>query len=268
VTDTLRVPLVVLAMIGLLAVAGPWLWTIDPDRTALSRTFAPPSLTAPLGTDEFGRDLLSRLLHGGRYTLGGGLAVVCCSTSIGLIIGAIASMAGGRVDAALSRLIDGLLTLPGLVVALALVGVLGRSFPHLLLALVLTEWPWYARVYRALFATQAGSAYALAAVAIGAHPVRVAWRHLAPNVAGPVLVLATANLGAAMLALSSLSFVGLGVEAPQAEWGAMVSAGRGYFQTQPWVVALPGMAIGLTVLATSLLGDALRDLADHRRAPA
>jgi peptide/nickel transport system permease protein len=225
-------------------------------------------VTAPLGTDEFGRDLLSRLLHGGRYTLGGGLAVVCCSTSIGLIIGAIASMAGGRVDAALSRLIDGLLTLPGLVVALALVGVLGRSFPHLLLALVLTEWPWYARVYRALFAAQAGSAYALAAVAIGAHPVRVAWRHLGPNVAGPVLVLATANLGAAMLALSSLSFVGLGVEAPQAEWGAMVSAGRGYFQTQPWVVALPGMAIGLTVLATSLLGDALRDLADHRRAPA
>jgi len=248
----------------LLVVIGPLVWTADPNRTALRSAFASPSLAAPLGTDEFGRDLLSRLMHGGRLSVAGALGVVCGSTMLGLLVGACAATAGGRVDAALSRFVDGLLTLPGLVVALALVGVLGKSFPHLLLALVLTEWPWYARVYRALFVGQAHSTYALAARALGAHPLRIARRHLAPNVLGPALVLTTTNLAAAMLGLSSLSFVGLGIEPPQAEWGAMISTSRGYVQTQPWVVAVPGLAIGLTVVATSLLGDALRDALDPR----
>jgi peptide/nickel transport system permease protein len=256
--------MVCLAVLGVLVVVGPSVWTLDPNHTALAAAFASASPEAPIGTDEFGRDLLSRLLHGGRLSLAGALAVVCGSTTLGLVVGATAALAGGRVDAALSRLIDGLLTLPGLVVALALVGVLGKSFPHLLLVLVLTECPWYARVYRALFLGQTRSTYALAARAVGAHPVRIAWRHLMPNILGPVLVLGSANLGAAMLGLSSLSFVGLGVEPPQAEWGAMISASRGYVHTQPWVVAAPGLAIGVTVLAASLLGDALRDAFDPR----
>jgi peptide/nickel transport system permease protein len=259
-----QMALLVLAALLLVVLFGPMLWSVDPNRTDLRSVFAPPSPATPLGTDEYGRDLLSRLMHGGRLSLAGALAVVCGATVLGLLVGAWAAMAGGRTDAVLSRLVDGLLTLPGLVVALALVGVLGKSFPNLLLALVLTEWPWYARVYRALFLGQAHSTYALAAQALGAHPVRIAWRHLTPNIVGPALVLATANLAAALLGLSSLSFVGLGVEPPQAEWGAMISTSRGYVQTQPWVVALPGLAIGLTVLAASLVGDGLRDLTDPR----
>jgi peptide/nickel transport system permease protein len=243
-----------------LVVLGPLLWTVDPDQTGLGDTFAPPSSTAPLGTDEFGRDLLSRLLNGGRLSLIGALLVVCGSTIIGLTVGGAAAAVGGKFDVALARVVDGLLTLPGLVLALAIVGVLGRSFPHLLLALVLTEWPWYARVYRALFLREARATYALAAVALGAHPIRILVRHLTPNILGPVVVLATANLTAALLGLSSLSFVGLGVEPPHAEWGAMVNSARGFVQTQPWVVVLPGLAIGLTALAASLAGDALGDL--------
>jgi peptide/nickel transport system permease protein len=242
-----------------LVVLGPLVWTADPERTELGGTFAAPSSVAPLGTDEFGRDLLSRLLNGGRLSIAGALLVVWGSTMIGLTIGGAAAALGGKVDIALARMVDGLLTLPGLVVALAMVGVLGRSFPHLLLALILTEWPWYARVYRALFLREARATYALAAVALGAHPLRILVRHLTPNILGPVLVLATANLTTALLGLSSLSFVGLGVEPPHAEWGAMVNSARGFVQTQPWVVALPGLAIGLTALAASLAGDALGD---------
>jgi peptide/nickel transport system permease protein len=248
-----------LIVLVVLVLLGPLVWTADPEQTELGRTFAAPSSVAPLGTDEFGRDLLSRLLHGGRLSLTGALLVVCGSTTIGLTIGGAAAGLGGKLDSVLARVVDGLLTLPGLVVALAIVGVLGRSFPHLLLALILTEWPWYARVYRALFLREAHATYALAAVALGAHPMRIVARHVTPNILGPVLVLATANLTTALLGLSSLSFVGLGVEPPHAEWGAMVNSARGFVQTQPWVVALPGLAIGLTALAASLAGDALGD---------
>jgi peptide/nickel transport system permease protein len=257
--------LAVLAVLLAIVILGPLIWTVDPERTQLTQKFASPSSQSPLGTDEFGRDLLSRLLHGGRLSLLGAAVVVVGCSSLGLLVGGTASMKGGWPDSLLSRLVDGLLTLPGLVVALAIAGVLGKSFAHVLLALIVTEWPWYARIYRSLFLAELHRPYVLAARALGADPGRIAVRHVLRNVAGPALVVSSTNVGAAILSLTALSFLGLGVQPPQAEWGAMVSGGRLFFQTAPWVIAAPAVAIGVTALAANLLGDSLGDVADPRR---
>jgi ABC-type dipeptide/oligopeptide/nickel transport system permease subunit len=245
---------------------GPTIWTVDPNRTQLTDKFSGPKPETPLGTDEFGRDLLSRLLHGGRLSVFGALVVVVGCSALGLLIGTTASMVGGWVDVLLGRFVDGLLTLPALVVALAIAGVLGKSFGHVLLALILTEWPWYARVYRSLFLSELHRPYVLAARAVGANSLRIVVAHVLRNVAGPALVVSSTNLGAAILSLTALSFLGLGVQPPEAEWGAMVSGGRLFFQTAPWVIVAPALAIGITAMAVNLLGDSLGDLADPRRA--
>ncbi|GAB4194120.1 MAG: ABC transporter permease [Roseiflexaceae bacterium] len=260
------VALLVLCAILLLVLAGPLVWRADPDTTNLAGTFAGPSAAHPLGTDELGRDILSRLLHGGRRSLGGAVVVLAGGLGIGLLAGALAGMLGGRTDALLSRLIDGLLALPTLVLAFALVGVLGRSFGNLLLALTLAHWPWYARICRSLVLRERHQDYVLAAQTLGVPVTRIVWRHIGPNILGPILVLISTSLGGAILSLTALSFLGLGVQPPTAEWGAMVSSARPYFQTNPWVIAAPGLAISATVVALTMLGDALRDAADPRLA--
>jgi ABC-type dipeptide/oligopeptide/nickel transport system permease subunit len=259
-------PAVLLALVLVALLVGPALWNVDPETTRLAIKFAGPSPDAPLGTDEFGRDVLSRLLHGGRLSVLGSLLVVLGCTSIGLVVGIVASAAGGWVDPLVSRTIDALLTLPALVVALAIAGVLGKSFVHVLVALIVTEWPWYARIYRSLFSVELHQPYVEAARALGASTPRIVRHHLLRNVAGPTLVVATANVGAAILSLTALSFLGLGVQPPQAEWGAMVSGARLFFQTAPWLIVAPSLAIGITATAVNLLGDSFGDLADPRRA--
>ncbi len=199
----------VLALLLAAVAAGPLIWTVDPEHTQLANKFAMPSADAPWGTDEFGRDLLSRLLHGGRLSLFGTLLVVVGCSGLGLLVGITASLVGGWPDALLSRCVVGLLTLPALVVALAIAGVLGKSFGHVLLALVMTEWPWYARLYRALFVSELHRPYVLAARALGASSRQIALKHVLRNVAGPALVLASTNLRAAILSLTALSFLGL-----------------------------------------------------------
>jgi peptide/nickel transport system permease protein len=259
------VALVVVMLVTMAAVLGPLVWTADPNRTQLTRKFAPPSVEAPLGRDELGRDLLGRLLHGGRLSLPAALLVVLGTSGIGLLVGSAAGALGGRTDAALSRLVDGLLALPSLVVALAIVGILGKSFANLLLALILAGWPWYARAYRGLVVREREQTYVLAARAVGADTGRIVGRHILPNILGPTLVLATLNLGNAILGLTALSFLGLGVQPPRAEWGAMINSARGFFDTHPWVMMVPGLAISGTVLAVNVLGDAIRDATDRRR---
>ena len=259
------VALAVLVLLLAASLLGPLAWTADQNRTQLTRKFAPPSPEAPLGRDELGRDLLARLLHGGRLSLPAALVVVLGTSGIGLLLGAAAGALGGRTDMLVCRLIDGLLALPSLVVALAMVGILGKSFPNLLLALILTGWPWYARAYRGLVVREREQAYVLAAHTVGADTPRIVSRHILPNIAGPTLVLATLNLGNAILGLTALSFLGLGVQPPHAEWGAMISSARGFFDTYPWVMVAPGIAISGTVLAVNILGDAVRDATDPRR---
>ncbi len=257
--------LLVFGSIVVAVLAGPLLWTVDPDKTDLANRFAGFSAQNPLGTDEFGRDLLSRLLHGGRMSLAGAFLVLLGTSGAGLVVGLFAGLMGGRIDAILSRVMDGLLALPTLIVALAIVGVLGKSFGNLLVALILTGWPWYGRIYRGLVLHERHQPYVVAAVSLGASGFRIMWRHILPNIIGPVLVLATINLGAAILNLTALSFLGLGMQPPQAEWGAMVNNGRLHFQSHPWVIVAPGLTIAVTVLAANTLGDALRDLADPQR---
>lgn len=247
------------------AIVGPLLWAVDPNQTNLIEKFAGASRAHPLGTDEFGRDLLARLLHGARLSIAGALLVVVGSTAVGLSVGVLCGALGGKVDLLLGRLVDALLSLPSLIVALGIVGVLGKSFINLLLALMLTGWPWYARLYRGFVLKERQELYVLAATALGCDRPRIAWRHIGPNIIGAALVLSTVNLGSAVLALASLSFLGLGVQPPTAEWGAMVNDARIYFQTHPWLIVAPGLAISVTVLAVNLLGDALRDATDPRQ---
>lgn len=254
-----------LAAILAAAIVGPAAWPADPNRTDLLNRFAGPSLEHPLGTDGFGRDILARLLHGARLSLLSAGLVITCSTLLGLVIGSLAAAVGGLVDTLAARLIDGFLSLPSLVIALGMVGVFGAGWATLVAALIATGWPWYARIYRSLVIGERQKPYILAARATGAGTVRIAVRHLGPNIAGPVLVVAATDLGSTILGLAAFSFLGLGVAPPTPEWGAMVAEGRQHFQSHPWVIVAPGLAITCTVIVVNLLGDALRDAADPLR---
>jgi peptide/nickel transport system permease protein len=253
-----------LVMLVLAAVFGPILWGRDPIAQDLAARLRGPSLSHPLGTDRYGRDLLARLLVGARWSLAGA-ATVCLGTSlIGFFVGALAAMGGRVIDLVVGRLIEALLALPGIVMALALATILPASFATLLLALIVTGWPPYARIYRALLLRERGAGYVEAAVCAGCGRPRILCRHLIPNIVGPTLVLATSNFGGVILSLASLSFLGFGVQAPTPEWGVLINEARAYFQAQPWQMVAPGLGIAATVLAVNLLGDALRDRLDPR----
>jgi peptide/nickel transport system permease protein len=223
-----------------------------------------PSLAHPLGTDEFGRDIFARLLLGARWSLAGA-AIICFGTSIlGFFIAALAVSGGGKTDSVVGRVIEAMMALPGLVTALAFASILGASFVNLLVALIVTSWPWYARTYRALLIKERTALYVESAVAAGASHWRVLLRHVLPNIIGPAAVLATANFGAVILNLAGLSFLGLGMQPPTPEWGQMINEAARYFQDYPWQMIAPGLCIAATVLAINLLGDGLRDVADPR----
>lgn len=259
-----RVALLVLGFLALAAVVGPqvWVWSaLDPRLDALLQD---PSLAHPLGTDEFGRDLLARVLLGARWSLAGA-AIICAGTSlIGFLVAAVAVSGGRTLDTIVSRVVEAMMALPGLVTALAFTAVLGASFSNLLIALVATSWPWYARTYRALLLRERSALYIESAVSTGCGRWRVLFFHIVPNIIGPAVVLATANFGAVILNLAGLSFLGLGMQPPTPEWGNMINEAARYFEDHPWQMVAPGVCIGITVLAVNLLGDALRDYADPR----
>lgn len=255
----------VLAIIVLGVLFGPLIWANDPNDVDFKAKFAGPSRDHPLGADEFGRDLLSRILVGGRASLAGAVIVLIGATVLGFAIGATAGFAGGRIDALISRLIDALLALPTMIVALGLIGVLGKSFANLVLALIVTGWPWYARTIRGFVLAERNRDYLLAARSIGAGPPRIILRHLLPNISGPLIVLITTSLGGSMLSLTAFSFLGLGAQQPHPEWGAMINSARVFVQTEPQIVAIPGAAIGSVVIAINLLGDTVRDWLDPQQ---
>jgi peptide/nickel transport system permease protein len=248
----------------LAALTAPWIAPRDPSRVDVSRRFASSSLTHPLGTDNLGRDVLSRLLYGSRLSLGMALAATIGSSVIGLSLGVLAGFRGGRVDTLIMRTVDVLQALPGLLLALAVVGVLGQGLGNLLVAMILVWWAGYARVVRGMTLSLRARPFIEAAHANGVPEPRLLLRHLLPNLIGPAIVLSTLDMGRTLLSVSGFSFLGLGVRPPTPEWGAMLAEAKGYLDRAPLLLVYPGVAITLMVLASNLLGDGLRDTLDPR----
>lgn len=248
--------LIVLAVLG-----GPALVDASPTTLALDAALAPPSRAHPLGTDAFGRDQLARLLAGGTRSLGAAGLVLAGTLVVSLAVGVGSGMAGGPVDTVAMRAVDVVLALPSLVLALAVVGVLGPGFANLLLALVVSSWASYARLARSYVVTARQRGDVQAARMAGIGWPRVVAGHVLPGVATQVAVVATLDLGGVVVAIAGLSFLGLGVQPPTPEWGAMLAESRLYATTAPWLLAAPATAILLAVAAATLVGEALRDVA-------
>lgn len=230
-------------------------------------TFLPPSAHHLFGTDAVGRDVFSRVLYGARTSLTVSAVVIGLSILIGLPLGVFAGALGGIADSILMRITDIFLAFPALLLALALASVLTPSVRNATLAITITWWPWYARLARGQAASVAARPFITACRALGLSPTRTILRHVLPNSLTPVIVQASADVGGVILTAAALSFLGLGAQDPTPEWGLMVNQGQAYFQTQWWLVTIPGTAILITALAFNLLGDGLRDLFDPRRVP-
>lgn len=259
-----RAGLIIVAVVVVAAAVGPWLIPYDPVRQDLPMRLAGPSWHHWLGLDELGRDLLARLVLGARVSLFVGLAVVSVSAVVGTIVGAIAGYLGGVVDLALGRLMDVLLAFPGILLAIALVAVLGPSLGNVVLALVVIGWVGYARLVRGQVLKVRELEYVQAARAIGAPVPRVLGLHVIPATFSTVSVQATLGMAGAIVAEASLSFLGLGVQPPTPSWGTMLDAGRSHLFDAPHLTIVPGVAIALLVLGLNFAGDALRDRLDPR----
>jgi len=261
---TTRLGAGVLLVVVLAAVVGPFVLPDDPITQHLAERLDGPSLRHPLGADELGRDVLARLTAGARVSLLVGLAVVSLSAVIGTVVGAVAAYAGGWLDEVTGRAMDVLLAFPGILLAIALVAVLGPSVTNVVLALVSIGWVGYARLVRGQVLKLRELEYVQAARALGATTTRVLTRHVVPATFPAVTVQATLGMAAAIIAEASLSFLGLGVQPPTPSWGTMLDAGRSHLFDAPHLTVFPGLAIALVVLAFNILGDALRDRLDPR----
>ena len=260
-----------LVLLGLLVLAAPLLPLADPGLQDLRARLIPPIFLEggtwehPLGTDQLGRDILARLVYGGRLTFIIAIAAVLVGSVFGTLLGMIAGYRGGWIDTVISRVVDAQLALPFILLAIAIIVSRGRSLVVLVAVLAIISWAQYARVIRAEALSLRERPFILGLRAAGASPMRIILRHVFPNVGGTVLVLATLEVGTMILAESALSFLGLGVVAPDISWGGMLAGGREFIQDAWWVVAFPGIAITFVVLLINLLGDALRARYDPRK---
>ena len=246
------------------AIAAPLIATHGVDQMDMRNRFAGPSLAHWLGTDNFGRDLWTRLIFGARVSLLIALIPVFVAATFGTLVGIIAGYFGGWVDLILMRVADVFLGFPALILVLAIVAVLGPGILNVSLALVVVFWTDYARVVRSSTLVLREQAYVLAARAVGASHLRILFKEILPNAWGPVLVLATLGLGNAILTESALSFLGFGVPPPQPTWGWTLAYGTRFMRSEPWLAIISGLAIMVTVLGFNLLGDGLRDLLDPK----
>ena len=248
------------------ALLAPLIAPYDP----LAQTFTalqPPSLDHPFGTDELGRDVLSRVIYAARVSIPLAILLVTLAAAIGGVLGAIAGYFRGLTDGAVMRVTDLVFAFPAIILAMVVTAVLGRGLRNAVLAIVIVAWPAYARIVRGLVLSIGDSEYVQSARLLGVSSKRTLFRDVLPNVAGPVLVLMTLDLGTAILLLSGLSFLGLGAQPPNPEWGSMVATGTQYFQ-QWWIGTFPGLAIFTAVIAFNFLGDSLRDFFDPSSASA
>jgi peptide/nickel transport system permease protein len=257
--------LAAVVLLALLAILAPWLAPFDPAVQDLPGRLAPPGAAHWMGTDELGRDVLSRILFGARVSMTVGVCVVLGSGLVGLLLGSLAGYFGGWLDRVVNvLLINAFLSFPGVLLAIAFAAFLGPGMEKVILALVITGWAGYARLARAQVLKVKEMEFVLAARSLGASHARIMLRHLLPNILQPVLVQATIGLAGAILAESTLSFLGLGVLAPMPSWGAMLNDARGHLFDAPHLVVFPALAVMFAVFAFNLLGDALRDWLDPR----
>ena len=256
--------LVLIAILALIAALAPLLAPADPLKQVLSTRLDPPSAAHWLGTDQLGRDILSRMIYGARISLLIGVVVVGLAASVGTFVGLVAGYAGGWLDEGLMRLTDVFFAFPALILAMAISGALGPSLTNAMIAIAAVSWPVYARLVRAQVLSLREREYVEAARSLGAPAERIVWGHILPNTLAPLLVQASFDMGGAILSAAGLSFIGFGTQPPTAEWGVMISEGRNYIATHSWLSLFPGLAILLTVAAFNLIGDGLRDALDPR----
>lgn len=246
------------------AVFAPLIAPYDPLESNLNEALQSHSSKHWLGTDEQGRDILSRIIYGGRISLAIGVIAIAIGSVLGVLLGLIAGFMGGKVDNAIMRLMDILMAFPGMLLALAIVSALGPGTVNLMIALGVYSVPFFARVVRGSVLSVKEMEYIEAAKAIGQSNFFIVFSHILPNCVGPILVLATLRIAIAILNGAGLSFLGLGPQPPTPEWGAMLSSGRTYLRIAPWVATYPGLAIMFVVLGFNIFGDGLRDALDPR----
>ena len=263
-----------LAMLGLALMSAILLLAVfadviaDYDTKVIGRNMAErlqtPSAKHWFGTDGYGRDVFARIIHGSRLSLSLSIISMLIAVAVGSMIGAISGYFGGRVDDVLMRLMDMLLAIPPMLMSISIVAALGRSMANLMLALALAYMPVFARVIRSSILSVKDQEFVEAARACGTSDARIILRHIIPNAVGPIIVQATLAMGSSILTISSLSFMGMGIQPPQPEWGTMLYEGRDLIRTSPYLVIFPGAAIAVSVLSLNLLGDGLRDALDPR----
>lgn len=258
------VGLVIVAALVLVALAQSILAREDPTKIEITVALQGPSLAHPMGTDQYGRDVFSRVVHGARISLTVGMISVLIAATAGTTVGLIAGFYGRLFDGILMRCIDVMLAFPGILLALGIVSVLGPNLRNLMIAVGISGIPLYARLVRGSVLVAKEQLYVEAARAMGAPSWTILVRHLFPNVVAPIIVTASLGLGGTILAAAALSFIGLGSQPPTPEWGRMLSEGRDYLRDAWWISTFPGLAIMLTVLGMNLLGDGLRDVLDPR----
>jgi peptide/nickel transport system permease protein len=256
--------LVVVVLMALFAVFAPWIAPFDPLATSFAMVRKAPSGANWFGTDEVGRDLVSRVIWGGRASLAAGVISVTIAVGIGVPLGMLAGYVGGAVDAVVSRITDAMLAIPFLILAIALAAFLGPSLGNAMIAIGITATPIFVRLARGQVLAVRAEDYVEAARAVGNGPARILLRHILPNILPPVIVQATLAIAAAIIAEASLSFLGLGQQPPAPSWGSMLNTAQRFLTQAPWMAIFPGLAIFVTVLAFNLLGDGLRDALDPK----
>ena len=269
VKDCTKLKFTILFIVVLLLLVGaacaPFLVPLDPYVQDLNHALQPPDSVHLLGTDRFGRDLLSRVIMGSRTTIYSSLLLVIIITVVGTAVGVFCGYHGGKTDSVIMRISDIFLAFPGMVFAIAVAGVWGGGVMNAVAALACISWPKFARIARSQVMTMKDMPYIAAAKLSGSGTGKIMIKHILPNIAGPVIVTAVLDIGTMMMEIAGLSFLGLGAMPPIAEWGSMMSSSRSMLQTSPWVILAPGFAIFMTVMLFNLLGDTVRDILDPRQ---
>nr|WP_205672139.1 nickel ABC transporter permease subunit NikC [Ammoniphilus sp. YIM 78166] len=250
---------VILLIFFMMAILAPWIAPNDPIQVNLALKLRPPSLEYPLGTDHLGRCTLSRILYGARVSLGFATLIFIASLGIGLLVGTIAGYKGGWVDSVLMRFCEGVMAFPNLVLVLGIVGLLGPGLWQVVLALMLVQWVYYARMFRNMVVSLKEQNFITAARISGSSPWKIIRRHMIPNILPPILVMGTLEMGWAIMDISALSFLGLGIQPPTPEWGAMIHEGKSFIRSHPELMLYPGIMIFLVVMTFNVLGEALSD---------